>query len=393
MDDQLRAACPECGTIYRFRNRQSIGRKMTCRHCGDAFVARLQTEELEPEVEEEDSSQDELPPPVRGSRRASRTSSPHGRRKIDRRLWAVAALLIVVGLGVAMSAPLGQLFNKARQFSRTGRISDSPESVYTDLASAMRDIRNTADSIRDRESRHSAIQKFKDMKPRFAELQVRACLLEPIPEQEFKDLFAKHKDALQLERKDAKQISQRISDSGQGGIDLLAVVAEVANEYHAAADMLHEGLKQPVEPKNAADKFEYDELQIKRKLVRRIATTGSAAEMDAVATDARTAAASIEELAPQRPATEPGAADNRGKYAEYRSATNFLVERIRHVIETRYGKHDGLRQALVAVQLAEDGVVNPLPKGWTRKIFTNPVAPAATNTNPVAPKKEGFGLE
>jgi len=393
MDDQPRVGCPQCGTTYRLKNRQSIGRKMTCRHCGDAFVVRLEAAELEPEVEEEDSSDDDLPPPVRRSQRASRTSQPRGRRKIDRRLWAVGALLIVLGLGIALSAPLGQLFNKARQFSRTGRISDSPEAVYTDLASAMRDIRNTADSIRDRESRQSAVQKFKDMKPRFAELQVRACLLEPIPEQEFKDLFAKHKDALQLERKDAKEISQRISDSGQGGIDLLAVFAEVANEYHAAADMLHDGLKQPVEPKNAADKFEYDELQIKRRLVRQLATTASAEELNVAAAAARTAAASIEELASQRSAAEPGAADNRGKYVEYRVATNFLLERIRHVIETRYGKHDGLRQALVAVQMAEDGVVNPLPKGWTRKIFTNPVARVATETNPTAPKKEGFGLE
>ncbi len=393
MGNPLRVGCPQCGTIYRLQSRQAIGRKITCRHCGEAFVARLQAEDLEPDLVEEDSSGDELPPPVRGSGKVRRPGRPRQRLKVDRRLVGVAALMIVVGLGFAFSGPLGQLVDKGNRLATTGRISDSPDAVYKDLAAALRDVRDTADTIRDPVSRKGAIQKFKEMKPRFAALMVRACLVEPIPEQEFKDLYARHKESLQWEREDVKQVSQRIADSGQDGLDLVAAVAEVAREFHAAADMLQEGLKQPVEPKNAADKFEYDALQIRRKLVRRVATVSSAEDLNVAAADARTAAASIDDLASQRSSAEAGDAANRWKYAECRAATNFLVERIRHVMETRYGKHDGLRQALVEVQTAEDGVVNPLPKGWTRKIFANPVPPAAVQTKPTGPKKEGFGLE
>jgi hypothetical protein len=393
MGDDLRVGCPQCGTIYRLKGRQTVGRKVTCRNCGDAFVARLAADDLEPELGGENSSGDGLPPPVhtsgkpRGSRRLQK------RLKIDRRIVVVVVVVLVVGLGFAFIGPLVEFAKNTKRLARTGRLSDSPDAVYTELASVLHDVRNLADTIRDHGSRTAAIQKFKDMKPRFADLMVRACLLKPIPEDEFKAVYARHKDSLQWEREDAKQVSQRVSDAGQMGVDLLAAVAELAREFQDTAEVLRQSLIQPMEPQNAADRFEFNALQIKRRLVRRIATVSSFEDMNAAAADAGTSAKSIEELASQCSAAEAGAVVSSGKYAGYRAATNFLLERIRHVMETRYGTSNDLRQGLVALQSAEDIVVNPLPKGWTRKIFTNPVPPAAAEKRPAGPNKEGFGLE
>ncbi|MGE5194691.1 MAG: zinc-ribbon domain-containing protein [Deltaproteobacteria bacterium] len=67
MSDELRVACPHCGSRFRLKNRQSLGRKMTCRNCGDEFTARTSTGDDEFAAED-----DLLPAPARRSSDGSR---------------------------------------------------------------------------------------------------------------------------------------------------------------------------------------------------------------------------------------------------------------------------------------------------------------------------------
>ncbi|HEY3965893.1 MAG TPA: zinc-ribbon domain-containing protein [Planctomycetaceae bacterium] len=292
MPDELRVGCPECGTTYRLKSRQSVGRKMNCRNCGEAFVARLQEDDPDFEPQEDHgSSSDEWHPAGRLPARRRKSGKDRRKTRSRRSLWldwriaaAAGAVLVVVGLVIAfLNIPFA-------------RGPDTPDAVYRDLAAAMRDIRNTFDSIRDAGSQKSAIEKFKGMKPRFEDLILRACRLEPVPEQEYKDLAARYKDSLEWERKDKKEVSQRISNAGQGGLELLAAVPNLGRQYYTAVDVLHDALLQPVEPRDAAERIQYDVLQIKRRLIRRLATVSSSAELPATVADCKTAAASIDEL-------------------------------------------------------------------------------------------------
>jgi hypothetical protein len=170
MSDELRVACPHCGSQLRLKSRQSLGRRLTCRDCGDEFTARSS-----PAYDDDGSADDafsaeaELPP--RGTRRpagSARRKKPTRHRPLNRWVFIGAGLAILIILAGVFSGPLVKFTGEVRRMADS--VTDSPDRALADVASLRAEVRKTLASVSDKGSHDAAIDKFKQLRPRVAEL-------------------------------------------------------------------------------------------------------------------------------------------------------------------------------------------------------------------------------
>jgi predicted Zn finger-like uncharacterized protein len=344
MSDDVHVACPHCGSQFRLKNRQSLGKKITCRNCSEEFTAR------EAEEDEYAAVADLSPAPARRSA-GGRRRKKSGRFRVNRWVIVGAGLILVVLLGVIFSDSISPYFSRTKQLADlVGLQADSPEKVLDDIDALRNEIDRINDAIDSKASHEAAFGKFNSMLPRADELVLRASRLSPLTQTEFDAVMKPRLPSVEEMQKRfaGQQPPPRQNPSGLPLTELLLPSVEVRSRVRTAADVISTGLRPLPDPQNDLQKVEHDAIAISRKAARVAARVKSSDDLESVATDVAGLTKEMKQVVERAEALEPvsESAQEAARYITFDASSSFHLTKLWIIFESRFGRECSVNRAI-----------------------------------------------
>lgn len=247
-------------------------------------------------------------PSSTGSSTPARRSSPARKRKPKRTGppvamllgGAVAAVAVIVG-GIVAFQSLGSAVGlrvSSADLGLSDLVGDSPKAILGDFLDVVDDLNSTVVAVKDAESAQKAVAKVQKLEWQLVELQRRAVLVDPVPQDEMKAIEESLGKPTSFES--FQYESERLKNAGLANGELAEVMRSLAFQMQSTIHVLEHGMVQLPEPKNESETLARDYVELGREQARIVARIKSADDLQTAIKDSEALILEFEALAARK---------------------------------------------------------------------------------------------